>query len=46
MGTQVPNRADLERSWQEFKRRVDDPATREVAILAEWMRMAEGREPA
>jgi hypothetical protein len=37
--------ADLERSWQAFKRRIDDPVTRDAAVAVELLRMAEGREP-
>jgi len=38
-------RADLERSWEAFKARVDNPVTRDAAVRAELRRMAEGREP-
>ena len=35
-------RADLDASWQDFKRRVDDPETRDATIRAEFQRMAAG----
>ena len=38
--------ADLNASWEAFKRAVDDPATRDAAIAAEFMRMRDGLPPA
>ena len=36
--------ADLNAAWEAFKRAVDDPVTRDVAIATELQRMAEGRD--
>ncbi len=36
-------RADLDAAWQDFKARVDDPATRQAALAEDSFRRATGR---